>query len=180
MVYLSPDKLAELHQQILEEEGLVSACTEVSYLCRCIVSDVWCLIVQVENRLLDFHLSNLEFACGASLNRVSYLSTIVDIADPAYFLIQVSSFNWDHNDNFPQFSGCHALLPAGYMSVLSRLAEGFDVQLDSVVKHVELVKRDGSSYTSVKVTDTRGNEFTADKVCCLASLLCTHLHNVTT
>ena len=83
-------------------------------------------------------------------------------ADSAY--LQVSSFNWDHNDNFPQFSGCHALLPGGYMSVLSRLAEGFEIQLDSVVKHVELLKREGGGYSGVRVTDTRGNEFSADRV----------------
>lgn len=119
--------------------------------------------VQRENRVLDFHLSNLEFACGASLDKVSHLCTLPCIADSASSF-QVSSFNWDHNDNFPQFSGCHALLPGGYMSVLSRLAEGFEVQLDSVVKHVELVRREGSGHTMVRVTDTRGNEFTGDRV----------------
>jgi hypothetical protein len=76
----------------------------------------------------------------------------------------VSSFNWDHNDNFPQFSGCHALLADGYMSMLNPLARGFDIQLDSVVKHVELLKREGGGYSSVHLTDTRGNEFNADKV----------------
>ena len=86
--------------------------------------------------------------------------------------VQVSSFNWDHNDNFPQFSGCHALLPEGYMSVLSRLADGFDVQLDCVVKHVEVMRREGVDYTSVRVTDTRGNEAVADRVCGTCGLLC--------
>ncbi len=50
------------------------------------------------------------------------------------------------------------------MSVLSRLADGFDVQLDCVVKHVEIVRREGVDYTSVRVTDTRGNEAVADRV----------------
>ena len=75
----------------------------------------------------------------------------------------MSSFNWDHNDNFPQFSGCHALLSDGYMSILSRLGEGFEVQLDSVVKHVEVIKR-GEGIVAVRVTDTRGNESIADRV----------------
>lgn len=56
------------------------------------------------------------------------------------------------------------------MSVLSRLAEGFEVQLDSVVKHVELLRREGSNYTFIRVTDTRGNEFTGDKVRCGCAL----------
>ncbi len=77
---------------------------------------------------------------------------------------QVSAFNWDHNDNFPQFSGCHALLPDGYMSVLSRLAEGFDIKLDSVVRHVQLVQREGEGTMAVKVTDTRRNEYISDRV----------------
>lgn len=29
-----------------------------------------CTCVQMENQLLDFHHSNLEFACGASLDKV--------------------------------------------------------------------------------------------------------------
>ena len=36
-----------------------------------------CLVLQMENRLLDFHLSNLEFACGASLDKVSPALTLV-------------------------------------------------------------------------------------------------------
>ena len=77
----------------------------------------------------------------------------------------MSSFYWDHNDNFTQFSGCHALLPDGYMAMLSALAKGFDIQLDSVVKHVELLKSEsGAGYTGVRLLDTRGNEFVADRV----------------
>ena len=56
------------------------------------------------------------------------------------------------------------------MSVLSRLADGFDVQLDCVVKHVEVVRREGVDYTSIRVTDTRGNEAVADRVKLLAQL----------
>ncbi len=51
------------------------------------------------------------------------------------------------------------------MSVLSRLADGFEVHLDSVVKHVEVVKRgEGENVMAVRVTDTRGNESIADRV----------------
>lgn len=115
---------------------------------------------------MDFHHSNLEFACGAALNKVTYW-IVTYVTDSAFPLAQVSSFNWDHNDNFPQFSGCHALIPDGYMSILSRLADGFDVVFDSVVKHVELVRREGErekDNIAVRVTDTRGNEAVADRV----------------
>ena len=131
--------------------------------------------MQRESRVLDFHLSNLEFACGASLDKVRVCRAHQRVLSQ-HPPLQVSSFNWDHNDNFPQFSGCHALLPEGYMSVLSRLAEGFEVQLDSVVKHVELLRREGSNYTFIRVTDTRGNEFTGDKVRCGSAL---RLHAMT-
>ena len=81
----------------------------------------------------------------------------------------MSSIYWDHNDNFPQFSGCHALLPSGYMSILSKLAKGFDIKYDSVVRHVEIVGGEGSGGGSslgsaVRLTDTRGNEWLASKV----------------
>ena len=52
------------------------------------------------------------------------------------------------------------------MGMLSALARGFEIQLDSVVKHVEL-HREGtgaSSSSSVKLTDTRNNEYAADRV----------------
>lgn len=58
------------------------------------------------------------------------------------------------------------------MSILSRLADGFDVQLDSVVKHVEITKKEGKGYAGVRVTDTRGNEFSADRVCATPPLVC--------
>lgn len=134
------EKLVELHEQILVEEGVALAEEGVA-----LPEGMAAGYSESEKRLLDFHLSNLEFACGASLDLVS-------------------SFNWDHNDNFPQFTGCHALLSDGYMSMLSPLARGFDIQLDSVVKHVELLKREGGGHCAVKLTDTRGNEFSADKV----------------
>ena len=73
--------------------------------------------------------------------------------------LQISSFNWDHNDNFAQFSGCHALLANGYMSVFSKLAEGMDIHYDTVVKRVELMTSGG-----VRVVDSRGNVFHGDKV----------------
>jgi len=72
---------------------------------------------------------------------------------------KVSSFHWDHNDSFAQFSGCHALLPDGYFSILSRLAEGLEIHLDTPVKKVELME-DGR----VGVTDSKGRLWAADRV----------------
>ena len=71
----------------------------------------------------------------------------------------VSSFHWDHNDNFAQFSGCHALLPDGYMSILSRLAEGLEIHLNNPVRRVEFMS-DGR----VGVTDSKGKLWAADRV----------------
>ena len=72
---------------------------------------------------------------------------------------KVSSFHWDHNDNFAQFSGCHALLPDGYMSILSRLAEGLEIHLNNPVRRVEFMS-DGR----VGVTDSKGKLWATDRV----------------
>ena len=149
--------------------------------------------------MLDFHYSNLEFACGATLSEVrshihcplvytlqkwcycyTNVSPLVTLSTPtitpsphtlpftfslALFLLshtpplKVSSFHWDHNDNFAQFSGCHALLPDGYMSILSRLAEGLEIHLNNPVKRIEFMS-DGR----VGVTDFKGKLWAADRV----------------
>ena len=88
--------------------------------------------------------------------------------------LQISSFNWDHNDNFAQFSGCHALLANGYMSVFSKLAEGMDIHYDTVVKRVELMSGGG-----VRVVDSRGSVFHGDKVSVYSHPTHTHTPNVT-
>ena len=77
--------------------------------------------------------------------------------------LKVSSFHWDHNDSFAQFSGCHALLPDGYMSILSRLAEGLEIHLNNPVRRVEFMS-DGR----VGVTDSKGKLWAADRVILLS------------
>ena len=72
---------------------------------------------------------------------------------------QVSAFHWDHNDTFSQFSGCHALLPDGYMSILSQLSRDVEVHLNTPVTGVG-VREDGK----VCVVDARGKEWGSDKV----------------
>uniref|UniRef100_A0A3B3CGC2 [histone-H3]-N(6),N(6)-dimethyl-L-lysine(4) FAD-dependent demethylase n=1 Tax=Oryzias melastigma TaxID=30732 RepID=A0A3B3CGC2_ORYME len=63
---------------------------------------------ELEEKVLQFHLSNLEFACGSTLDKVSARS-------------------WDHNEFFAQFSGDHTLLTKGYYALLHKLAEGLDI-----------------------------------------------------
>lgn len=64
--------------------------------------------------LLQFHVSNLEYACGCELNKVSALY-------------------WDQNEQFAQFGGAHTMISSGYGSVFNKLAEGIDVRLNKVV-----------------------------------------------
>lgn len=69
---------------------------------------------QEEESLMNFHISNLEFACGDTLRNVSAL-------------------HWDQNEDYPQFSGENLVLPGGVSQVLSKLAEGLDIDLDTKV-----------------------------------------------
>lgn len=49
------------------------------------------------------------------------------------------------------------------MSILKKLAQGFEINYDCVVKHVEIVKGQ-RGHPIVRVVNTRGNEWIADKV----------------
>eukprot|EP00069_Balaena_mysticetus_P014047 bmy_08415T0 len=69
---------------------------------------------ELEEQVLQFHLSNLEYACGNNLH-------------------QVSARSWDHNEFFAQFAGDHTLLTPGYSVILEKLAEGLDIRLRSPV-----------------------------------------------
>ena len=70
---------------------------------------------QLENKLLQFHLGNLEFSCAAPLSKVSLLS-------------------WDQNEAFPQFSGDHTLLQHGFGALLNNLAQNMDIKLQYEVR----------------------------------------------
>ena len=112
--------------------------------------------------------SSFSSSCPAS-----YLLTFFPLPSSSYstpfFLLhhtpplKVSSFHWDHNDSFAQFSGCHALLPDGYLSILSRLAEGLEIHLNNPVRRVEFMS-DGR----VGVTDSKGKLWAADRVTLLS------------
>lgn len=71
-------------------------------------------IFQLEDKLLQFHLGNLEFSCAAPLNKVSSLS-------------------WDQNEAFPQFSGDHTLLQNGFGVLLKNLAQGLGITFNCEV-----------------------------------------------
>ena len=72
---------------------------------------------QEEDSLMQFHLSNLEYACGAHLDRVS-------------------AMHWDQNETYAQFGGSHIMIMSGFSSVFSRLAEPLDVRLNSQVNSI--------------------------------------------
>uniref|UniRef100_A0A8C7LY86 [histone-H3]-N(6),N(6)-dimethyl-L-lysine(4) FAD-dependent demethylase n=1 Tax=Oncorhynchus kisutch TaxID=8019 RepID=A0A8C7LY86_ONCKI len=90
------EKIQEVYKTFLQESGVQFS--------------------QLEEKVLQFHLSNLEYACGSTLD-------------------QVSARSWDHNEFFAQFSGDHTLLTEGYSSVLNKLAEGLDIRIKSPVSH---------------------------------------------
>ena len=70
---------------------------------------------QEVRRLVNFYLSNLEFACGCSLDRAS-------------------SLQWDQNEDLPQFGGPHMRVPGGFGSILKHLAQGLDIKFDCQVR----------------------------------------------
>uniref|UniRef100_A0A452SVE3 Lysine demethylase 1B n=1 Tax=Ursus americanus TaxID=9643 RepID=A0A452SVE3_URSAM len=94
---------------------------------------------ELEEQVRHFHLSNLEYACGSSLQ-------------------QVSARSWDHNEFFAQFAGDHTLLTPGYSVIIEKLAEGLDIRLKSPVQSIDY------SGDEVQVTITDGTACTAQKV----------------
>ena len=94
---------------------------------------------QDEENLLNFHFSNLEYACGCPLSCLS-------------------SLNWDQNEAYEQFAGAHTLMTDGYSPLLRKLADGLDIRL-----HTKVTKVDHTSDV-VTVTTSDQQEFTASKV----------------
>nr|XP_044992335.1 lysine-specific histone demethylase 1B isoform X2 [Jaculus jaculus] len=106
---------------------------------RAFVSESGIQFNELEGQVLQFHLSNLEYACGSNLH-------------------QVSARSWDHNEFFAQFAGDHTLLTPGYSVIIDKLAEGLDIRLKSPVQSID--------YTGdeVQVTTTDGTGHSAQKV----------------
>ncbi|XP_035287084.1 lysine-specific histone demethylase 2 [Anguilla rostrata] len=113
------EKIQEVYKTFLQESGIQFS--------------------ELEEKVLQFHLSNLEYACGSNLD-------------------QVSARSWDHNEFFAQFSGDHAMLTQGYSALLSRLAEGLDIRLSTPVQAIDY------SGELVTVTSSTGSQWTAHKV----------------
>jgi len=96
-------------------------------------------LTEVEGKLLQFHMANLEYACGAPLERVSAL-------------------HWNQNESMLQFDGEHAWMESGFAPIIDKFAEGLDIQLGCEVTEIDY------SGDRVQVKDRDGNEFIADKV----------------
>ncbi|XP_071959369.1 lysine-specific histone demethylase 2-like [Antedon mediterranea] len=112
-------KLQEMHETFIEETSLK--------------------FTAKEERLFQFHISNLEYACGCDLSKVS-------------------SLYWDQNENFAQFAGDHTLIEDGYMAVINKLGDGLDVRLNTAVKSIDYTGKD------VIVQTDDGKTFKAQKV----------------
>ena len=65
--------------------------------------------------MLNFHIAQLEFACGTSLSRVS-------------------AKQWDHNEEFSQYGGPLCLMTdIDWHRIISLLSEGLDIELNTEV-----------------------------------------------
>ncbi|KAM3928456.1 lysine-specific histone demethylase 2 isoform 2-T2 [Leptodactylus fuscus] len=116
------DKIQEIYKTFIQESGIQ--------------------FTDVEEKVLQFHLSNLEYACGSNLHNVSARS-------------------WDHNEFFAQFAGDHTMLTSGYTSITDKLAEGLDILFKSPVKSIDysgpeicLTTADDKIYSAQKVLVT--------------------------
>ena len=70
-----------------------------------------------ERRLLDWHWANLEYGCSAGLN---------DISLPF----------WNQDEQYGGFGGAHCMVGEGYSTIMTRLAEGLDIRMDTPVTEI--------------------------------------------
>uniref|UniRef100_A0A8D0GRL1 Flavin-containing amine oxidase domain-containing protein 1 n=1 Tax=Sphenodon punctatus TaxID=8508 RepID=A0A8D0GRL1_SPHPU len=113
------EKIQEIYKAFIQESGIQFS--------------------ELEEKVLQFHLSNLEYACGSNL-------------------YEVSARSWDHNEFFAQFAGDHTLLTSGYSTIIDKLAQGLDIRLKSPACHIDY------SGEEVQVTTRDGTVWTAEKV----------------
>ncbi|XP_052764586.1 lysine-specific histone demethylase 1B-like [Mya arenaria] len=112
------DQFRQLHSQFKDESGIRFS--------------------KLEEQLLEFHMSNLEFACGSRLS-------------------EVSALHWDQNDDLPQFSGPPITINGNFEKILASLAEGIDIVKNCPVTSID--------YTGDVITVTGGSQqFQASKV----------------
>lgn len=112
------DKFRETHQHFLDESQLS--------------------FTNEQETLLNFHIGNLEYACGASLSNVSTL-------------------HWDQNEDFPQFSGRNVLFVNGFSPILEKMTECLDIVYNTQITSIEYKDK-------VVVTSADGQTWTGDKV----------------
>ncbi|XP_064652344.1 lysine-specific histone demethylase 2-like [Lineus longissimus] len=112
-------KIWEMHKQFLEESSLSFS--------------------EEDERLFQFHVSNLEYACGANLTKVS-------------------AMRWDQNESFPQFSGDHTMMTAGYHRIMKSLGEGLNIEYNTKITSIDYTNDE------IVVTSTDGTEHRAEKV----------------
>uniref|UniRef100_A0A8D2J4D3 L-amino-acid oxidase n=1 Tax=Varanus komodoensis TaxID=61221 RepID=A0A8D2J4D3_VARKO len=113
------DKIQEIYKVFIQESGIQFS--------------------ELEEKVLQFHVSNLEYACGSNLH-------------------EVSARSWDHNEFFAQFAGDHTLLSSGYSAILEKIAEGLDIRLKVPIRSIDY------SGEEVQLTATDGSLWTAQKV----------------
>ncbi|XP_076850208.1 lysine-specific histone demethylase 2 [Brachyhypopomus gauderio] len=112
---------------------------KIQEVCKTFLQESGIRFSDLEEKVLQFHLSNLEYACASPLD-------------------QVSARSWDHNEFFAQFTGDHTLLRRGYSTLLHQLAQGLDIHLNRPVQSIDY------SGDIVKVTTSNGVQYTAHKV----------------
>ncbi|CAD6189176.1 unnamed protein product [Caenorhabditis auriculariae] len=109
----------------------------------------------LHERLLQFHMGNLEFACGSSLADVSWRC-------------------WDQNEDMPSFAGRHALLVDGTAPIITKLTEQLDINFDIKVKNIEYERKDENDGYPIRIAteDALGNRksFECDMVLCTMPL----------
>ncbi|XP_077789365.1 lysine-specific histone demethylase 2 isoform X2 [Podarcis muralis] len=113
------DKIQEIYKVFIQESGIQFS--------------------DLEEKVLQFHVSNLEYACGSNLH-------------------EVSARSWDHNEFFAQFAGDHALLNSGYSTIIEKMAEGLDIRLKVPVRSIDYTGEEA------QVTATDGTLWKAQKV----------------
>uniref|UniRef100_A0A6I8QFY2 [histone-H3]-N(6),N(6)-dimethyl-L-lysine(4) FAD-dependent demethylase n=1 Tax=Xenopus tropicalis TaxID=8364 RepID=A0A6I8QFY2_XENTR len=111
---------------------------KIQEICKAFTQESGIQFTDVEEKVLQFHLGNLEYACGSNLHKVSARS-------------------WDHNEFFAQFAGDHTMLGAGYSMVIDKLAEGLDIRLNTPIRNVDYTSQE------VRITAADGQTFTAQK-----------------
>jgi len=94
---------------------------------------------KLELKLLEFHIANLEYACGADLS-------------------QVSALNWDQNEHYPQFQGDHTIMTHGFSTILEQLAKPLNISFNQPINSIV------DNGNNVTLTTRQGQEYRGDRV----------------